>query len=170
MLFSLITILSMLNPISSELLKTQYSPSECNVTHYSFTFLYDNSTNNFKIHGLWAEQCSQCYSCGYPTCCNIYINYTYPNDPDNFIEKYWFNSITNEECTNKKNVILFEHEYYKHISCTNLTTTDDFLQLIIILYNKYYNNYVYKKCLNYDQLWLSLDNNYNYQNITKCLN
>jgi hypothetical protein len=147
-----------------------YSPSQCTVTNYYFTFLYDTNTNLFKVHGLWGEQCQECINCGYPSCCNIEnINYVYPNDPTNFIEQNWFNTLTTEECTNKKNVILFEHEYYKHISCTNLKTTDEFLKLIIYLYNNYYKELVYNNCFGYKELWLNLDSNFMYNNVTKCM-
>lgn len=149
--------------------KISYSPSTCTITNYDFTFLFDKNSQSFKVHGLWPENCLECSSCGYPSCCNIdCINYTYPDDSTNFIENYWFNSVTTEECTNKKNVILFEHEYYKHISCTNLKTTDEFLKLVIFLYNSYYKDYVYNNCNGYAQLWLNLDSNFIYNNKTKC--
>ena len=93
----------------------------------------------------------------------------YPNDTTNFIKNYWYNTITTEECTGKKNVILFEHEFYKHISCTNLKTTNEFLELVIFLYNAYYEQYVYNKCVGYTQLWLNLDSNFMYNNKTICL-
>jgi ribonuclease I len=146
-----------------------YNPTSCNVTNYSFTFIYDNKSDNYKIHGLWPEHCSECYTCGYPSCCNINkINYTYPNDPDNFIGKYWYNSSTIEQCILNKNVILFEHEYYKHISCTNINNTQEFLIKIKKLYEKYYDKYVNNNCKEYSQLWLNLDYNFNYIN-TSCL-
>lgn len=140
-----------------------YHPDICNVTNYMFTFLYDHHAQRFKIHGLWAEQCSQCSSCGYPSCCSIdKIHYVYPDDPDNFIKEYWYNTTTTEECTNIKNVILFEHEYYKHISCTDIKSTQEFLEVVKNLYAKYYKDFVDKKCIGHHQLWLNLDNNYKY--------
>lgn len=103
------------NIINNEIIK--YSPIQCTITNYDFTFIYDNTSKSFKIHGLWPEICIECISCGYPSCCNINsINYTYPYDPTNFIVDNWYSSESNEECTGKRNVILFEHEFYKHIS------------------------------------------------------
>ena len=88
-----------------------YSPTECTITNYDFTFLYDKDSLTFKVHGLWPEMCEECEICGYPSCCNIDgVNYVYPNDPTNFIQNYWFDTTTTEECTRKKDVILFEHE------------------------------------------------------------
>jgi hypothetical protein len=146
-----------------------YSPYNCTVVNYDFTFLYDTSEQKFKVHGLWGELCLECENCGFPSCCNIdSINYNYPNDTTNFIKDNWFNSITIEECTNTRNVILFEHEYYKHISCTDLKTTDEFLQLIIFLYNNYYEKYVNNNCIGYNQLWINLNSLFEY-NGTLCL-
>lgn len=150
--------------------KLNYSPNTCTVTNYDFTFLFDKQSQQFKVHGVWPEQCQECIDCGYPSCCNINnINYVYPNDTTNFIKNYWYNTITTEECTGITDVILFEHEFYKHISCTNLKTTNDFLKLVIFLYNAYYDKYVYNKCIGYNQLWLNLDNNFMYNNKTICL-
>lgn len=150
--------------------KLNYNPNICTVTNYDFTFLFDKETQQFKIHGIWPEQCQECIDCGYPSCCNINnINYVYPNDTTNFIKNFWYNTTTVEECTGKKNVILFEHEFYKHISCTNLKTTNEFLKLVISLYNTYYKQYVYNKCVGYNQLWLNLDSNFMYNNKTICL-
>lgn len=147
---------------------TPYSPSECTVNNYDFTFLYDQNSDSFKVHGLWPEICAECIECGYPSCCNVEsIEYVYPNDPTNFIADNWFDTTSTEECTQKRDVILFEHEYYKHISCTQLKTTDEFLKLIMYLYNNYYDKYVVNNCQGYQQLWLNLDENYNY-NGTKC--
>jgi len=137
-----------------------YSPPVCNITDYYFTFLYD--TDRFKVHGLWPEHCNECYECGYPTCCKN-ITYTKPIDNSNFIFNNWYNATTMEECYLYKNVSLFEHEYYKHISCTNIKTTTEFLQYIIKLFNKYYSYYVVGKCKGFDELWLSLDSNFNYK-------
>jgi ribonuclease I len=146
-----------------------YSPNTCNITDYKFTFIFDKKDNRYKVHGLWPEHCEECLDCGYPSCCNVNnIFYTYPNDTYKFIDYNWYNSTTNEECTGKKNVILFEHEYYKHISCTDITNTNDFLYLVSNLYNKYYDDYVNKKCGGTSQLYLSLDNDFNYVN-TICL-
>jgi ribonuclease I len=98
-----------------------YSPTNCTVTNYQFTFIHDSKTDSFKVHGLWPEQCAECSQCSYPSCCNILNTiYEYPNDPTNFIPNYWFNTTAKEECIIHDKVILFEHEYYKHISCTTI--------------------------------------------------
>lgn len=149
---------------------TCYSPTTCTATNYDFTFLYDLDDEIFKVHGLWVEQCAECLTCSYPSCCNINnINYIYPQDPTNFIENNWFYTLTTEECTEISNVILFEHEYYKHISCTNIGNTTNFLNLVMYLYNRYYQTLVNGSCNGYQQLWINLDANFNYNNITKCL-
>lgn len=143
-----------------------YSPENCTVTNYDFTFLNDGT---FKVHGIWPEQCAECLSCSYPTCCNTRdIKYVYPDDPGDFIGKYWYNTTTTEQCTGLPDVILFRHEYYKHISCTNIGSTDDFLQLTIKLYNLYYDRYVSNNCNGSSQLYLNLDSNFNYIK-TRCL-
>lgn len=147
---------------------TSYNPQKCTVTNYDFTFLYDKNSSSFKVHGLWPETCAECLNCGYPSCCNIdSIEYVYPNDPTNFITNYWFYVTTTEECIGTQDVILFEHEYYKHISCTNLKTTEEFLKIVMYLYNNYYDKYVQNNCQGYQQLWLNLDENFNY-NSTEC--
>jgi hypothetical protein len=146
-----------------------YSPTSCTVTNYDFTFIYDKENEIYKIHGLWPEICAECPECNYPSCCNIEnVVYEYPEDPTGFIDDNWYKTLSREECNNLGEVILFEHEYYKHISCTNLKTTDEFLKLVIFLYNNYYDKYVANNCVGYNQLWLNLDENYNY-NSTKCL-
>jgi ribonuclease I len=145
-----------------------YAPEDCTITNYMFTFIWDNKNESFKVHGLWPEQCTECITCGYPSCCNAYdIIYTDPYDPTNFIQNYWYNTTTSEECTGLKSVSLFEHEYYKHISCTDMTTTTEFLNQTIELYDRYYDNYVKGKCESYHELWLNLDDKYKYL-YTKC--
>jgi len=144
-----------------------YSPTKCTVTNYDLTFLFDQNSQTFKVHGLWAEICTECPSCSYPSCCNIKnITYEYPDDPSNFIGNYWFNTTTKEECMGISDVILFEHEYYKHISCTNIGNTTNFLNLMIQLYNKYYVSNVTTNCKGYNQLWINIDQDFNYNNLT----
>ncbi len=141
----------------------KYSPTACTITNYKFTFIFDDNQEVYKVHGIWPEQCVECPTCGYPSCCNVdKIIYSDPYDPSNFIVNNWYATTTKEECTHKSNVTLFEHEYYKHISCTNMTNTTVFLNKTIELYDKYYNKYVNNKCIGYSEIWLSLDENYNY--------
>lgn len=141
-----------------------YSPTTCTITNYKFTFIYDTKENRPKVHGIWPDECKECPECSYPSCCNIEsVVYTEPYDPTKFIETNWFQSTTSDGCNVYQNkVSLFEHEYYKHISCTNLKTTTDFLNLAIELYNKYYENYVINKCTGYNEIWLNLNADFEY--------
>jgi len=162
----------------SEFKNNNYSPTTCNVTNYDFTFIYDNYDKVFKVHGLWAEQCEECLECGYPYCCNTSnMSYVYPNEPNQieFLNTRWFNATTSQECStsnnsnNSEEVPLFEHEFFKHASCTQMRTTSAFLDLVMRLYDAYYVLYVVNKCSGYNQLWLNIDGNFSYNNVTKCL-
>jgi hypothetical protein len=150
--------------------KLGYSPDVCTPTDYKFTFIFDHNTNTFKTHGIWQETCEECPQCGYPSCCNLdQVNYTDPYDPTNFIPTKWYNTTAHEDCTDGHKVQLFEHEYIKHISCSSdMKTTTEFLDKAIELYDKYYLDYVDGKCEGYDQIWLSLDKNYDYVS-TECV-
>ena len=149
--------------------REQYSPTICTPVDYKFTFIFDSRENRFKCHGVWLETCLECPSCGFPMCCNTdKIIYRDPYDPTNFIPTNWYNSTSNEECVLHTPVPLFEHEYYKHISCSNITNTTDFLNLAIDLYDRYYDAYVVDQCQGYNQIWLNLDANYNYVS-TECV-
>lgn len=143
----------------------KYSPSTCTITNYKFTFIFDGSEQRFKVHGIWPDGCKECPECSYPSCCNLQnVVYTDPYDPTNFIGTNWFTTQTSDGCAISQNkVTLFEHEYYKHISCTNLKSTTDFLNLAITLYDKYYDKYVTSNCNGSDEIWLDLDNNFGYQ-------
>jgi hypothetical protein len=147
----------------------QYSPSTCTVLNYYFTFLYDTDVSRYKIHGLWANECDECQSCGYPTCCSYQrLTYEYPNEFDDFIKTCWFNSTADGTCITNEKVILFEHEFFKHGSCLQINTTLDYVQLVETLYSSFYQQYVYNQCNNSEQLWLGLDKNMSYVQ-TKCL-
>lgn len=149
--------------------KLGYSPTICTPTDYKFTFIFDHNANQFKTHGIWIEGCEESTQDGYPSCCNMnQVIYTEPDDPTNFIPTKWYNTTAHEDCSDNRKVPLFEHEYYKHVSCSNMKTTTEFLNKAIELYDIYYSDYVNGKCEGYDQLWLSLDNNYNYVN-TSCI-
>lgn len=140
-----------------------YSPPKCTPINYDFTFLYDHSSGVFKVHGCWPEICKECTKCGYPQCCNgNKSTYTPPYDPNNWIEQYWYNSTTKNDCTGEHNISLFHHEYDKHISCSEIGNTTSFLNLIMQLYDKYYDNYVKDKCNSSEQLWINMDANFNY--------
>lgn len=146
----------------------QYSPSTCTVTNYDFTLLFDKNDGVFKVHGLWPEQCTECEDCPYPSCCNMdNVYYEYPEDPTNFIQTNWFNSYGREECLGLGEVILFEHEFYKHISCTNIGNTSNFLNLVMRLYNKYNDN-ITSCCTGHEQMWINIDGNFNYNKV-KCM-
>ena len=171
-----------------------YSPATCNVTNYDFTFIYDDTYSAFKVHGLWAEQCSECVTCGYPFCCNaINMTYVYPSKPNQiaFLNAQWYNATTHEECSSNRDthththtqtqlsttsesseslVSLFEHEFFKHASCSPMrVSASDFVDQVMQLYTLYYNTHVENQCSGYKQLWLNLDSNFQYNNVTKCL-
>jgi ribonuclease I len=156
---------------------SQYSPVSCNATNYDLTFIYDESDKAFKMHGLWPEQCAECLTCGYPSCCDTKdVSYVFPSDPEQvaFINTRWFNATTQEECLNVGNngdmVSLFEHEYFKHASCTAFRqSTSNFVQQVMRLYDEYYAMRVENQCAGYKQLWLNLDGNFAYNNVTKCI-
>jgi ribonuclease I len=165
---------------------SQYSPASCNVTNYDFTFIYDEGEKAFKVHGLWPEQCAECLTCGYPSCCAATnMSYVFPSDPEQvaFLNARWFNATTQEECLNNKRfrydgdrydnndtVPLFEHEYFKHASCTGFRqSTSDFVEQVMRLYDEYYAMHVENQCAGYKQLWLNLDGNFEYNNVTKCI-
>lgn len=170
---------------------TPYNPSSCSVTNYDFTFIYDDADKVFKVHGLWAEQCAECLTCGYPSCCNTAnMSYVYPSDPNQvaFLNARWFNATTREECFNKRighkrighkriehkdnddEVSLFEHEFFKHASCTAWRqSASEFVEQVMRLYDTYYATHVANQCGGYSQLWLNLDGKFAYNNVTKCL-
>lgn len=157
---------------------SNYCPTSCNVTNYDFTFIYDERDQAFKVHGLWAEQCEECLTCGYPSCCNTgNMSYVHPGDPSQiqFLNTRWYNATTREECGNNNNnnrseeVSLFEHEFYKHASCTKMRTTSNFLDQVMLLYDAHYKTQINNQCAGFSQLWLNLDTNFVYNNVTKCL-
>jgi hypothetical protein len=170
---------------------TPYNPSSCSVTNYDFTFIYDDADKVFKVHGLWAEQCAECLTCGYPSCCNTAnMSYVHPSDPKQvaFLNARWFNATTREECFNKRignkrignkrikhednedEVSLFEHEFFKHASCTAWRqSASEFVEQVMRLYDTYYATHVANQCNGYSQLWLNLDDKFAYNNVTKCL-
>ena len=161
---------------------SDYSPVSCNVTNYDLTFIYDDGEKAFKVHGLWPERCGECLACGYPSCCATKnMSYVFPSDPRQiaFLNARWFNATTQEECFNKsidhkrikgKLVSLFEHEFFKHASCTPFRqNTSQFVEQVMRLYDAYYATHVENRCAGYNQLWLNLDGNFAYNNVTKCV-
>jgi hypothetical protein len=153
-----------------------YSPASCNVTNYDFTFIYDDGEKAFKVHGLWPEQCAECLTCGYPSCCaTSNMSYVFPSDPYqiSFLNTRWFNATTQEECAATDSgelVPLFEHEFFKHASCTPFRqNASRFVEQVMGLYGAYYATHVDNQCVGYKQLWLNLDGNFGYNNVTKCI-
>lgn len=148
-----------------------YSPDTCTPTEYKFTFLYDSNQKRMMVHGIWPEECAECTQCTYPTCCSPDVNsYTAPKDETNFIATNWYNSTASEECNEEnsgKKVSLFEHEYHKHIRCSQIGTSDDFLELTMELYGEYYDEIVQGSCSGYKELWMNLDENFDYVS-TEC--
>lgn len=164
------------SPSSSQIKPpSDYSPTSCNVTNYDLTFIYDDGEKAFKVHGLWPEQCAECLTCGYPSCCAATnMSYVYPSDPGQiaFLETRWFNATTKEECLNVKNdeeVSLFEHEFFKHASCTPFRqSASQFVEQVMQIYETHYKTHVENQCAGYKQLWLNLDGKFAYNNVTKC--
>ena len=156
---------------------SQYSPASCNASNYDFTFIYDEGDKAFKVHGLGPEQCAECLTCGYPSCCAATnMSYVFPSDPEQvaFLNARWFNATTQEECLNKRirgdPVPLFEHEFFKHASCTAFRqSASNFVEQVMRLYDEYYAMRVENQCAGYKQLWLNLDGNFEYNNVTKCI-
>lgn len=166
---------------------SDYSPASCSVTNYDLTFIYDDGEKEFKVHGLWPEQCTECLTCGYPSCCDATnMSYVYPSDPDQiaFLNAQWFNATTQEGCLNKRKsdikerirnngndlVPLFEHEFFKHASCTAFRqSASEFVEQVMRLYETHYKTRVENQCAGYKQLWLNLDGNFAYNNVTKCI-
>lgn len=152
-----------------------YCPTSCNVTNYDFTFIYDELDQEFKVHGLWAEQCEECLTCGYPSCCDTgNMSYANPTDPGQiqFLNTRWYNATTREECGNNngtEEVSLFEHEFYKHASCSKFRNASDFLGQVVLLYDAHYETRIKNQCTGFSQLWLNLDTSFAYNNVTKCL-
>lgn len=143
-----------------------YSPVTCTPTEYKFTFLYDSAQGRMLVHGIWPEECAECTECTYPTCCSPDADsYTVPKDETNFIAMNWYNSTAKEECNEEnagKKVSLFEHEYHKHVRCSQIGTSDDFLELTMDLYDEYYVQMVEGHCSGYKELWMNLDENFGY--------
>ena len=151
-----------------------YSPANCSVTNYDLTFIYDDGEKAFKVHGLWPEQCAECLTCGYPSCCDATnMSYIFPSDPGQiaFLNTRWFNATTQEECAESGELVpLFEHEFFKHASCTAFReSASEFVQQVMRLYETHYKTHVENQCAGYKQLWLNLDGNFAYNNITKCI-
>jgi hypothetical protein len=123
------------------------------------------------------------------------MSYVHPSDPKQvaFLNARWFNATTREECFNKRignkrignkrignkrikhednedEVSLFEHEFFKHASCTAWRqSASEFVEQVMRLYDTYYATHVANQCNGYSQLWLNLDDKFAYNNVTKCL-
>jgi hypothetical protein len=103
------------------------------------------------------------------------MRYVFPSDPKQvaFINTRWFNATTQEECAATDSgelVPLFEHEFFKHASCTPFRqNASRFVEQVMGLYDAYYATHVDNQCVGYKQLWLNLDGNFGYNNVTKCI-
>ena len=139
---------------------------------YLFTFLYDQT--RYKVHGLWPEEYAECPECSYPSCCDMAFPYSEPEDPNGFIAANWYNSTSTNSCfseaknevgfaseaKNEEKISLFEHEYIKHGICIKgVNTSTDYLNLVIDLYDVYYNETADQLCSS-GQLWISLDEDF----------
>lgn len=156
-------IVTQINSYSKTISKQEYNPTICTIMNYYFTFIYDGDAGRYKIHGLWPNQCNECISCGYPTCCNYNrLTYEYPEEFDTFIKSCWYSSYADGTCNSSDKVILFEHEFYKYRSCLNVSSTTDCVALVESIYSSLYQQYVYNERNNTEQLWLELDNDLSY--------
>lgn len=113
---------------------------------YILTFLYDDVLDKYMVHGLWL---------GNKINCNGHT-YKKPHDPTQFIKNNWYDKYHRDE----ENT-LFKYEYEKHGKCLNLTSTE-YLNLVKKLHEKYYKKYVYNVQTDKMQIWLYLDENFNY--------
>lgn len=136
-----------------------YHPISCDVTRYVFALVRIN--NMLKIHGLWPDQCSECITCGYPTCCNMekFGNFSEPSNM-HFVHEYWLNGNNTlphpSIVCGIKSKTLFEHEAIKHASCMDMYPFDyiNIVEQLFIKYNDYVNEKCKKKCN------ILLDNNF----------
>jgi ribonuclease I len=113
---------------------------------YIFTFIYDEKLNRYMIHGLWLNNTIYCDN----------YKYILPHDSNNFIKKNWYDKYYRDgENT------LFKYEYIKHGSCFDLSSTE-YLRLVEKLYEKYYEKYVKNSRIKRKEIWLYLDENYNF--------
>jgi len=161
---TIMTIFHLLTLISLIFGSENYHPDQCNATRYKFAFFISNG--QYLIHGLWVDQCQQCPTCGYPTCCNLkkFGNFTMPSDPS-FIDQYWYQgrnpfNISTCQLTAKT---LFEHEVVKHGSCMGLYA-NDYLKIDKFLYFEH-QWYIIRKCnhspsLRANQCIIDLDGNF----------
>lgn len=105
-----------------------YHPLLCDIQQYVFAFLWNGS--DYQIHGLWPDQCKECMTCGYPTCCNsskFASSYQEPSDIS-FVKEYWYGGLQKKsspiETCGIKAFTLLEHEVVKHGSCMNYFTDE----------------------------------------------
>lgn len=124
-----------------------YEQKEINFAQngYKLAFIFDEQSLTYKVHGLWIDECNNF--------CDKNM-YTIPEDKTNFIKNKWFNG----------NLSFFKYEYDKHGSCFGISTTE-YLNLVIKLYNKYYDKI--KNYKGYKELFVLLDKNFNLVRIIK---
>jgi ribonuclease I len=122
-----------------------YHPNFCNVNKYIFAFV--KIGNEYKIHGLWPDECKECETCGYPTCCNMkkFGNTTQPKDKK-FLEEHWLETKIHHkiQTCGKEVDELIEHEIIKHASCMNMHV-DEYIMKVKELFYKYHD-YVVNNC------------------------
>ena len=144
---------------NKKLTSENYHPNNCTVNTYKFAFLWDNNSQNYKIHGLWPDECDQCVTCGYPTCCNTNLNYTIITN-NSFIDKWWYDNDEQGVTCGSKTTHLFEHEVLKHGSCVGIgLNNEEYLNLVEDLFYNYYN-YTDTYCKNNEEnCYLNLNKN-----------
>lgn len=113
------------------LISAEYSPVICSPTEYKLS-LFPNA-----VHGLWVEQCKECPTCGYPSCCSPSpIEPITDSNDTKFISMYWNQNYPKNETCGIHTVSLFEHEVVKHASCMRYKSTK-YLHLVEPLFYKY---------------------------------
>lgn len=153
-----------------------YHPTVCTVRRYIFAFLWNGT--DYLVHGLWADQCEECLTCSYPTCCHLEIPYTEPTN-QTFIENWWYPSTKDEieTCGNDYHMAhsLFEHEMIKHGTCigNGTVTSNDYEDLVAsIFYSEslQLQHYMDVQCSGKDEnCYVTLDSNFSILNITPTL-
>lgn len=113
-----------------------YHPTHCDIQKYKFAFL--KHEDQYMVHGLWPDLCSECKECGYPTCCNVekILPFTMPTNTT-FIDSHWYGGThptKKIETCGEVVTTLFEHEIIKHSSCMGLHSTD-YMELVEKLYH-----------------------------------
>ena len=103
--------------------------SVCKVQEYDVSFLYNNHTELYEMHGLWPEQC--CNQLGWPEFCqNVTFDTSVLAPIIDQLHKIWFPSNNRDQ-----QMHLIKHEYIKHGSCTPYSEFDYFNNTLCLYQN-----------------------------------